>query len=222
MKLKSDSTRPTGRRNCIKHPCRCTCACKGISARLISDEMWLFTRHPGLQSICIPRFVEVLEIQCLAKCEGMTGITCQPGSQPSRIEKWAFQSCGRLNSICIPGSVSFIHHSAFSDSTLPLLTFEAGGRFASSCELLTGLYRSDADSLLHVCARLPSGFSELHSSYCGGLFSERSRSRSNSIRMWRFRIKPRAFHRRRSSRCRWEATPAWLQFEPISHAVASR
>jgi hypothetical protein len=81
--------------------------------------------NSSLQSILIPRNVEILGLNCFSDCKSLSSITFESNSQLTRIEKGAFSSSS-LQSILIPRNVQFIDGSTFLGVTLSSISIESG------------------------------------------------------------------------------------------------
>jgi hypothetical protein len=79
----------------------------------------------SLQSILIPRSVEILGSDCFSYCKSFSSITFESNSHLTRIESRAF-SYSSLQSIIIPRNVQFIDGSAFINVTLSSISIESG------------------------------------------------------------------------------------------------
>jgi hypothetical protein len=79
-----------------------------------SDGSTIFRYFGSFRSIVIPSSVVVLGQGSFYECESLESVTFESGSRLERIEELAFSGSG-LRSIEIPGSVSFIDGSAFTD-----------------------------------------------------------------------------------------------------------
>jgi hypothetical protein len=88
----------------------------------IESEAFSFS---SLQSIMIPRNVEILGSKCFSHCRSLSLIIFESNSHLTRIESKAF-SCASLRSIVIPRNVEFINDSAFVDGTLSSISIESG------------------------------------------------------------------------------------------------
>jgi predicted metal-binding protein len=79
----------------------------------------------SLQSILIPRNVEILGSKCFSSCKQLSSITFESNSRLTGIEFEAFSSSS-LQSIVIPRNVQFIDGSAFIDVTRSSISIESG------------------------------------------------------------------------------------------------
>jgi hypothetical protein len=79
----------------------------------------------SLQSIVIPRNVEILGSSCFSFCESLSSITFESNSRLTTIE-WEVFSYSSLQSIVIPRNVQFIDAFAFIDVTLSSISIESG------------------------------------------------------------------------------------------------
>jgi hypothetical protein len=79
----------------------------------------------SLQSILIPRNVEIFGSECFSNCRSLSSITFESNSHLTRIESSAFYESS-LESILIPRNVEILGSSCFSDCTsLSSITFES-------------------------------------------------------------------------------------------------
>jgi hypothetical protein len=94
------------------------------NSRLTQIESELFSFSP-LQSILIPRNVEVVGSYCFSNCKSLSSITFESNSRLTRIESEAF--CGSsLESILIPKNVEILGSNCFSNcNSLSSIRFES-------------------------------------------------------------------------------------------------
>jgi hypothetical protein len=79
----------------------------------------------SLQSILIPRNVEIIGSQCFADCKSLSSITFESSSRLTRIESAAFYGSS-LQSILIPSNVEILESKCFSTcKSLSSITFES-------------------------------------------------------------------------------------------------
>jgi hypothetical protein len=82
----------------------------------------------SLQSISIPRNVEILGSGCFSYCESLSSITFESNSRLTQIESKAFSSSS-LQSILIPTNVEILGSKCFYDcKSLSTITFESNSR----------------------------------------------------------------------------------------------
>jgi hypothetical protein len=82
----------------------------------------------SLQSILIPRNVEIVGSECFSRCVSLSSITFEFNSLLTRIESEAFSSSS-LQSILIPSSVEILGSKCFSKcKSLSSITFESNSR----------------------------------------------------------------------------------------------
>jgi uncharacterized protein YuzB (UPF0349 family) len=79
----------------------------------------------SLESILIPRNVEILGSGCFSYCKSFSSIRFESNSHLTRIESAVFYE-STLQSIVIPRNVQFIDGSAFVDVTLSSISIESG------------------------------------------------------------------------------------------------
>jgi predicted transcriptional regulator len=78
-----------------------------------------------LQSIEIPRSIEILCSKCFADCKSLSSLSFESNSGLKRIESSAF-SFSSFQSIEIPQNVQFIDGSAFENTELKSISIEIG------------------------------------------------------------------------------------------------
>jgi hypothetical protein len=107
--------------------------CKSVSSMTFESNSCL-TRiesevfsSSSLQSILIPRNVEILGSGCFSRCKSLSSITFESNSHLTRIESDAFSSSS-LQSILIPRNVQFVDGSVFINVTLSSISFESDSR----------------------------------------------------------------------------------------------
>jgi hypothetical protein len=88
----------------------------------IDSEAFSFS---SLQSISIPRNVEILGSRCFFNWTSLSSITFESNSHLTRIESEVFYESS-LHSIVIPRNVQFIDGSAFIGVTLSSISIESG------------------------------------------------------------------------------------------------
>jgi hypothetical protein len=81
--------------------------------------------YSSLESILIPRSVEILSSSCFSSCQSLSSISFESNERLTRIESSAF-SDSSLQSILIRRNVRFIDGSAFSWVGLSSIRFESG------------------------------------------------------------------------------------------------
>jgi hypothetical protein len=82
------------------------------NSRLTQIELGIFS-YSSLESILIPRNVEILGSICFLVCQSLSSITFESHSQLKRIESEAFSSSS-LQSILIPKNVEILGSNCFS------------------------------------------------------------------------------------------------------------
>jgi hypothetical protein len=81
----------------------------------------------SLESICIPKSVEILGDHCFGQYWRLESVTFELGGKVRRIENNAFAECSRLKSICIPASLEILGNHCFANcGLLERVTFESG------------------------------------------------------------------------------------------------
>jgi hypothetical protein len=100
-----------------------TCA---PDSTLATIERSVFGKCSSLESICIPRSVEVLDSRCFEFCTKLSSVVFCPDCQVLRIGDSAFTNCSSLSSIGIPSSVEILEDNCFENCTgLMTVTFES-------------------------------------------------------------------------------------------------
>lgn len=86
----------------------------------------------GLESIHIPRLVELLDEGCFCACGQLSSLTFAPGCQVRRLGRRAFESCLSLPSVHIPSGVESIGERCFrACAQLTTVTFEAHSKLST-------------------------------------------------------------------------------------------
>jgi hypothetical protein len=91
-----------------------------------------FTGCPHLRSLCIPASVESIGVDCPCgesgerSSSGLETLTFEPGSKLRAIHAGAFAWFTRLQSICLPASVSELDGSSFFNSPVSTISIEPG------------------------------------------------------------------------------------------------
>jgi hypothetical protein len=86
--------------------------------------------YSSLESILIPRGVEILESKHFVRCQSFSPISCESPLRLARIESIAF-SYSSLGSLLIPRSVQSIHGSALMQTELSSISIEYGNEIMS-------------------------------------------------------------------------------------------
>jgi hypothetical protein len=93
-------------------------------SRLTRIQDRAFFTCSSLESICLPRTVELLCDKCFAGCDELRIVEFESNSQVTCIEGDAFRSNYSLESLCIPSMVRVLCHGCFSRcEALRLVTF---------------------------------------------------------------------------------------------------
>jgi hypothetical protein len=87
--------------------------------RIESDTLYL----SSLESILIPRNIEILESNCFSNCRSLSSITFESNPHLTRIESEAF-SFSLLQSIVNPRNVQFIDGSAFINVSISSISID--------------------------------------------------------------------------------------------------